>query len=827
MKQKTWLKSEIICRGAFSESPLFRIWNRIWSWVSRATNGEWRTTSAGTTTLEVIAALVIFALAAAGLAVALPMAFDNAETWSEQQTLAWYLEKSMEEIRGFTYESLPVGSDTLTAETLRGRQLQASYTTSLAVDTLNAANQRVWTDIAGPMGAPLNGLLGTYYDNIDFTGNSVVKVDSTVNFNWGSDSPVAGIEPDTFSVEWTGFVETPQASGGKFTFYTSSDDGVKLWINDTLVIDNWTDHSETEDSGAINLKAGKKYKISLRMYENGGAAVASLSWEGPSISKQIIPVERLYNNLPKKVALTVSNSVSGTTKAGDMLIFPPYLETPLETTDDSGDFQGLAGLYFDSIDFSSANSTFPYALINTYSRIDPIIDFTWADSSVTNSTKLLPTGIGPDDISIRWTGYLTPKDNTNYYFHITSHDGVKLWIDHELLIDAWNSMSEEKSTGWNDTYLSNDQLHTVTLDYHYHTANPNNSRVILKWNKHYYDTPEIIPEELLYPVFSPVEDSYVDSQNRTTNYGTETTLLLSKRGNNNTKSVYLKFKIAGLAGKTVKSATLRLYSQARASLDFVVKKVDAPDSWNERTLNYNNAVANGTYATYNATTNKGFFDITLDPAMFSAGNGVYGMALVPSGNCEATFYSREIEYVTTQYSNTSDWSPRLVLLFEKSAEEYNDAIKIEYLANNTSTTTNTLAPRIKITNIGTMPIDLEALTIRYWYTRETNVTQNAHCDWAGLVSGDSTTSLNNVTTSCIAMSTPASLANYYMEIGFSSQRYLPVGAYVILYNRIWNQNWTNYTQTNDYSYDPAFTSFGENTKITAYMGEELFFGVEP
>jgi hypothetical protein len=203
------------------------------------------------------------------------------------------------------------------------------------------------------------------------------------------------------------------------------------------------------------------------------------------------------------------------------------------------------------------------------------------------------------------------------------------------------------------------------------------------------------------------------------------------------------------------------------------------------------------------------------------------MALIPSGNCEATFYSREIEYVTTQYSNTSDWSPRLVLLFEKSAEEYNDAIKIEYLANNTSTATNTLAPRIKITNIGTMPIDLEALTIRYWYTRETNVTQNAHCDWAGLVSGDSTTSLNNVTTSCIAMSTPASLANYYMEIGFSSQRYLPVGAYVILYNRIWNQNWTNYTQTNDYSYDPAFTSFGENTKITAYMGEELFFGVEP
>jgi glucose/arabinose dehydrogenase len=135
------------------------------------------------------------------------------------------------------------------------------------------------------------GLRGEYHDNADFTGTRVVRVDPTVNFDWGSGAPIAGIGANTFSVRWTGTVRPP--TSGSYTFYTTSDDGVRLYVNDQRIIDNWTDHAATENSGTITLVAGQRATIRMEMYENGGLAVARLSWSGPSVAKQIIPSDRL------------------------------------------------------------------------------------------------------------------------------------------------------------------------------------------------------------------------------------------------------------------------------------------------------------------------------------------------------------------------------------------------------------------------------------------------------------------------------------------------------------------------------------------------------
>ena len=83
-------------------------------------------------------------------------------------------------------------------------------------------------------------------------------------------------------------------STGSYTFYTTSDDGVRLWVDNQLLINNWTDHGATENSGGITLTAGKKYDIKLEYYENGGAASIKLLWAPPGQAKQIIPQERLY-----------------------------------------------------------------------------------------------------------------------------------------------------------------------------------------------------------------------------------------------------------------------------------------------------------------------------------------------------------------------------------------------------------------------------------------------------------------------------------------------------------------------------------------------------
>jgi len=136
------------------------------------------------------------------------------------------------------------------------------------------------------------GLSADYYDNIDFTGTKLTRIDPTVSFDWGSGSPDPRIGAETFSVRWTGLVQ-PRYSG-VYAFYTTTDDGVRLWVNNQLIINNWTDHGPTDDVGLIPLGAGTPYDIRMDFYENGGGATAILGWTPPGLAREIIPMSQLY-----------------------------------------------------------------------------------------------------------------------------------------------------------------------------------------------------------------------------------------------------------------------------------------------------------------------------------------------------------------------------------------------------------------------------------------------------------------------------------------------------------------------------------------------------
>ncbi|MGH9966705.1 MAG: PA14 domain-containing protein, partial [Pyrinomonadaceae bacterium] len=103
------------------------------------------------------------------------------------------------------------------------------------------------------------GLQGQYFDNMNFTDLKVTRTDATVNFDWAGDTPDPAIGVDTFTTRWTGRVE-PQYSQ-TYTFYTLTDDGVRLWVNGQLLIDKWIDQGPTEWSGQIALTAGVRYDI--------------------------------------------------------------------------------------------------------------------------------------------------------------------------------------------------------------------------------------------------------------------------------------------------------------------------------------------------------------------------------------------------------------------------------------------------------------------------------------------------------------------------------------------------------------------------------------
>ncbi len=140
------------------------------------------------------------------------------------------------------------------------------------------------------------GLKGEYYDNIDFTGTMLARIDPEIDFDWGGGSPDPSMGSDLFSVRWTGQVQ-PEFSE-TYRFYVYVDDGVRLWVDNELIIDRWIDQPPTEWSDTISLSAGERYDIKMEFYENGGGAVAELQWESASQSREIVPQSHLYPGAP-------------------------------------------------------------------------------------------------------------------------------------------------------------------------------------------------------------------------------------------------------------------------------------------------------------------------------------------------------------------------------------------------------------------------------------------------------------------------------------------------------------------------------------------------
>jgi hypothetical protein len=138
-----------------------------------------------------------------------------------------------------------------------------------------------------------DGLLAAYFDNENFSGKSVTRVDPTIDFNWGLSAPVAGFGVDTYSVRWTGFVVPP--AGGSYTFTARTDDGVRLWINGQLIIDYWQLRGVADSSGTVTLNAGQRYAIKMEYYNSPKHGVAQLYWAGPGIGREIVPQKRLYS----------------------------------------------------------------------------------------------------------------------------------------------------------------------------------------------------------------------------------------------------------------------------------------------------------------------------------------------------------------------------------------------------------------------------------------------------------------------------------------------------------------------------------------------------
>ncbi|GIK72049.1 MAG: hypothetical protein BroJett021_10370 [Chloroflexota bacterium] len=156
--------------------------------------------------------------------------------------------------------------------------------------TGNAQIRLTWEQISGGGGGghvdlpaptwqevrPERPYTGEYFANRTLSGSpALVRQDRNINFDWGNGSPDPAVPADNFSVRWT---NTIRLERGKYRFITETDDGVRLFINDRLVIDRWRTQSRTRYTHEATLQAGE-YTIRMEYFDETGRAIARLRIE--------------------------------------------------------------------------------------------------------------------------------------------------------------------------------------------------------------------------------------------------------------------------------------------------------------------------------------------------------------------------------------------------------------------------------------------------------------------------------------------------------------------------------------------------------------------
>lgn len=140
-----------------------------------------------------------------------------------------------------------------------------------------------------------NGLAGHYFADMALNREVLTRTDPIIDFNWGwNTAPNPALPSTRFSARWVGELQAPTTK--TYTFSTLSDDGVRLLINGQHVIDNWTNHSPTEDRGTISLTAGQRYPIEVDYFQNTGNAIIQLGWMGADQTREVIPTQYLFTD---------------------------------------------------------------------------------------------------------------------------------------------------------------------------------------------------------------------------------------------------------------------------------------------------------------------------------------------------------------------------------------------------------------------------------------------------------------------------------------------------------------------------------------------------
>lgn len=206
-------------------------------------------------------------------------AFDVLANQSEREPLRFTsdqvrsLEKSVAHVSTFFARAERFVTFCLTTTLIRKVRRGISLTI-LMMMLGGAASGTIWYALVNRG----SGANASYYSDREFVNHVVSRIDPAIDFDFLRSGRPPGLPSKGFSVRWKAHVYAPQA--GEYNFVTRADDGVRMWIDDKLVVDSWEEQQAIDRNAMLKLSKGW-HTLKLEYYQYEGPAVMRLLWARP------------------------------------------------------------------------------------------------------------------------------------------------------------------------------------------------------------------------------------------------------------------------------------------------------------------------------------------------------------------------------------------------------------------------------------------------------------------------------------------------------------------------------------------------------------------
>jgi len=278
-----------------------------------------------------------------------------------------------------------------------------------------------------------SGWYAEFFDNKTLSGSPVYTwVDPWIGSDWGTGAPAPGLSTEHFSIRWTRSLQL--VDDGAYQFCAMADDGVRIWVDNVLVLDEWHSNNGIAYCGSQRVLFKGTHDIRVEYYEDGGGALIYVWWEEVESLSPFVPV------------LAPSTTP---------------VKTPSVSADGPSPFDGWYGEYFGNRSLAGRPDKV---------RLDPWIGFEWGTGSPFSS------GVVKEQFSIRWRRSARFEQG-DYRFCAMADDGVRIWVDGTLVLDEWH---DNNGIFYCGTRRMTEGVHQVHVEYY---ENRGNALIYVWWRE--------------------------------------------------------------------------------------------------------------------------------------------------------------------------------------------------------------------------------------------------------------------------------------------------------------------------------------------------------